>query len=253
MLTAFASLETLQRKLLKSLSQRGVVPTLGRCLVKPWRFAADLLSISPERRAYRREELEFDRKHGVDTCREFRLGWLADVRSPNWIHSAGYAPAPLRSVLAALNSLRLVPRDFTFIDFGSGKGRTLLVASQFPFRRILGVEYLPRLHAAAVRNIAAYKSLDQRCHELESICDDATNFVLPPDPAVLFFFHPFDRPVFARVVERIELSLLDKPRKLFVVYCDPKCADLFLERGYFRQILSMPARGENAAFAVFES
>ncbi len=34
--------------------------------------------------------------------------------------------------------------QFTFIDLGSGKGRTLLMASDFPFRKILGVEILRR-------------------------------------------------------------------------------------------------------------
>jgi hypothetical protein len=40
-------------------------------------------------------------------------------------------------------------RDLVFIDLGSGKGRTLLMASDYPFRRIVGVELLPALHLAA--------------------------------------------------------------------------------------------------------
>ena len=47
---------------------------------------------------------------------------------------------------------------FTFVDLGSGKGRTLLMASDYPFRRIIGVELLPSLHQIAQENLRQYKS-----------------------------------------------------------------------------------------------
>jgi len=43
--------------------------------------------------------------------------------------------------------------DFIFIDLGSGKGRTLLMASDYPFRRIVGVELLLALHQIAQENL----------------------------------------------------------------------------------------------------
>ncbi len=47
-------------------------------------------------------------------------------------------------------------QDFTFIDLGSGKGRVLLMASEYPFQKIIGVEFMPELHRAAQKNIAGY-------------------------------------------------------------------------------------------------
>jgi hypothetical protein len=47
------------------------------------------------------------------------------------------------------------PEDFTVIDFGSGKGRALIVASECPFRRIIGVEFALELHRDAQQNIRA--------------------------------------------------------------------------------------------------
>lgn len=32
-------------------------------------------------------------------------------------------------------------QDYDFLDFGSGKGRTLLMAASFPFKKITGVEF----------------------------------------------------------------------------------------------------------------
>ena len=54
-------------------------------------------------------------------------------------------------------------RDFIFIDLGSGKGRALLMASDYPFRRIVGVELLPQLHRAAQDNLTKYRSETQQC------------------------------------------------------------------------------------------
>jgi len=37
---------------------------------------------------------------------------------------------------------------FTFIDLGAGKGRALLMASDYLFQKIIGVEFMPELHHA---------------------------------------------------------------------------------------------------------
>ena len=52
---------------------------------------------------------------------------------------------------------------FDFIDFGSGKGRVLLVASHYPFRQVIGVEFSPELHEIAQENIRRYQSPARRC------------------------------------------------------------------------------------------
>ena len=52
-----------------------------------------------------------------------------------------------------MSSLKLDFQEFTFIDIGSGKGRVLMMAADYPFRRILGIELLPDLHRAAQENL----------------------------------------------------------------------------------------------------
>lgn len=46
-----------------------------------------------------------------------------------------------------LDRLPLDFEEYTFIDLGSGKGRALLIASEYPFRAVVGVELSPKLHA----------------------------------------------------------------------------------------------------------
>ena len=111
--------------------------------------------------------------------------------------------------------------DFVFIDLGSGKGRTLLMASDYPFRRIVGVELLPELHRAALENLRKYKSESQTCFALESICADATEFRFPDEPTVLFLFNPFPEAGLRRMIANLERSLRDHPRAVFVIYHNP--------------------------------
>ena len=91
---------------------------------------------------------DFDRQHGVDTGGEFE-GWTylsdLDIPSPNWIDCNDYTaiePIRFEQVMAALE---IAFEDFTFIDFGSGKGLALLLAPEYPFRRIIGLEFAPEL------------------------------------------------------------------------------------------------------------
>src|SRR5262249_44405219 len=96
-------------------------------------------------------------------------------------------PALFREMMAALE---IDFCEFTFIDIGSGKGRTLLMATDYPFRRILGVELLPDLHRIAQENIGKYKSDTQQCFAIEATRGDAREFAFPPAPMVLYLFNP---------------------------------------------------------------
>src|SRR3977135_3821117 len=96
-------------------------------------------------------------------------------------------PALFHEMMA---SLPIEFDQFTFIYLGSGKGRTLLMASEYPFRKIVGVELIAELHRAAEENIGAYKSPTQRCTQVESLLADARDFELPEEPLLLYLFNP---------------------------------------------------------------
>ncbi len=227
-------LQTVRRKINRSLDQRGVGGTLLRALTVPSRYLNDRLRrVTPSGRRVEREERAYDRVHGVNTYQDDDLGWMARIESPNWKFGAAYQPAPVEIVTDVLAKLDIPYEEFTFIDFGSGKGRPLLLAAHFPFKRIIGVEYSPDLHVTALANIRAYDDPDQRCWNIDAVCEDATEFVIPPEPGVYFFHHPFDEPVFRKVVRRIEESLVRLPRRVLVVYYDPRCMELFERSRFF--------------------
>ena len=174
-----------------------------------------LRDLTPSRRRSRYGDIDFDFDHGVDTS------W-ATVSLRTRIHellsSGQYQPSEPGLFHQMLRALPVPPDGFTFVDLGSGKGRSLLMASNYPFRRIVGVELLAELDAIAQSNIVRYRSRLQKCFSLESQAGDARKFVFPEDPTVLYLFNPFSEPVLRGVLANLHVSLVDAPRPLFVIY-----------------------------------
>jgi len=176
---------------------------------------------TPERRRQRYGDSEYDWQHRVDTT-SAAVGWRD--RLLGLFHSP-YQPtetALFHEMIAAFSARSGFEfRDFTFLDLGSGKGRTLLMASDYPFRRIMGVELLASLNQAAQNNLRKYQSESQKCFVIESICSDATQFPFPDELTVLFLFDPFPESGLRRVIGNLERSLREHPRKLYVLYHNP--------------------------------
>jgi hypothetical protein len=126
-------------------------------------------------------------------------------------------------------------QDFIFIDVGSGKGRALLMASDYPFRRILGVELFPDLHRVAVENIRVYKSQLQRCFAIEAQQGDARKFVFPPEPLVLYLFNPLTEAGLTELLANLERSLKENPRRFYVLYHNPLLERLLGGSSAFRK------------------
>jgi SAM-dependent methyltransferase len=198
--------------------REGFLAATRQLLTALWEFARDS---TPERRRQRYGDAGYDWEHRVNTtsaavCWRDRL--LGLFHSP-------YQPtesALFHEMLDALHQqTHLDFHDFVFLDLGSGKGRTLLMASDCPFRRIVGVELLPALHRAAQENLSKYRSELQKCFALESICADATEFPFPTEPTVLYLFNPFPEAGLRRMIANLEQSLRTHPRAVYVLYHNP--------------------------------
>jgi len=238
---------TARRKLARSLDERGLGGTVARAVALPFRRLASAVDGAGRRR--RHEALAFDRRHGVDTAADADPGWMAEIASPSWRHGAGYDPVPETEFRRALDS---VPHDltgWTFVDYGAGKGKALLLASERAFARIVGVEYQTRLAAAARENAKRWRD-GSRAASIEVVEGDALDFPVPGGPLVLFFHHPFEAPVFERVLERIAAAVAAEPRPVWLVYHDPRCGE-WVERAGFRPRARL--NGGTVVYAVGDS
>src|ERR1700741_4193768 len=169
---------TIGPRIRKSIQERGLWRSICRSLLLP----AHLVHEYHESRRLNRIPCSdgFDRDHGVETDGDF-AGWtyLSDLNIPsaNWIGGANYLAIEPPRFHAAVSTLSIPFEEFVFVDFGSGKGRALLLASGFRSRRSIGVEFSPELHAVAQNNIRKYQSENVGASSstesrMESICAD---------------------------------------------------------------------------------
>jgi SAM-dependent methyltransferase len=179
----------------------------------------------PELRNYiaRVEGWWFDRTRHVSTCGAVPLDGLSLAGENK--QGFMYLPARSAAVRLALSNLPIDDhRKYTFVDLGSGKGRILFLASEYPFRRIVGVEFAQELHSEAQQNIARYRSRRKRCSEIASIHADASDYEFPRDNLVIALFNPFGAAVMLRVLARIRESVSRSPRDVIMMLLFPELA-----------------------------
>lgn len=142
---------------------------------------------------------------------------------------SGFAYFPTRPA-AARQALEKLPienySDYTFVDLGSGMGRMLLLAAEYPFRKIQGVEFAAELHGLAQQNISRYRHPARRCADIESVHSDASEFRFPEGKLVLYLFNPFGPEILTRVLANLESSLAQNPRHIVMVILNPEFASL---------------------------
>ena len=228
-----AFIDKIRRRIQKSVLKYGALVTIGRCAIWPVMYVSwKVIEWSPFERHRRLAGERFDLEYGVNTTRERGAEWAADVESENWADGTGYDATPPDTVRRSIALLKISHQEYIFIDLGSGKGRVMLVASEFPFKECIGIEYAPDLHQVAVSNIGVFRSDKQRCRVIKSFCHDAATFPLPETPLVLFFAHPFGEAVLEKFLQSVLRSLQEKPRKVYVIYYDPICSDQWVDAGF---------------------
>lgn len=159
----------------------------------------------------------FDWRHGVRTCGTANLDALT-IAGDNVSHGVFYHPSHPKFLFEVLGALDIDYQQYAFVDLGSGKGRVLLVASEFPFREIVGVEFARELHEIACENIRKYRSASQKCKQVQSRHGDATEFEFPAGPLVLYLANPFGPGVLVPVLRNLQESLASEPRDIILVY-----------------------------------
>lgn len=182
-----------------------------------------------------------DRKYGIDT-----RGTLDSAPIVAQDHRYHYAPIQLAVFERIMKALPADPAALTFIDFGSGKGRALMLAALRGFRRVIGVEYDEDLHSAAQRNVERFRARAGSASPIELYCADALRYELPGEDCLCFFYNPFDDFAMAQMLARIGESLRAQPRRLFAAYRNPRHGQLLAEAQFLRCL------ARNRTFELYE-
>jgi hypothetical protein len=189
----------------------------------------------PARRRAARSSRAYDELHGVETAGIVHLGAL-EIDSADRDLGTRYQPSEPAGFRRLLDALPIDYPEYVFVDYGSGKGRVLLLASELPFKRIVGVEFSAQLNEIARANIERFPRSRQRCVEIQVVTVDASTYEPPPDPAVLYFYNPFAEPVLMRVLERVRASVDSRPRRVYLVFAGTVPSHATVERAALMRV-----------------
>lgn len=133
-----------------------------------------------------------------------------------------YEPSPYLSVRRALRGMDIT-REHVFIDYGSGRGRVVLLAGRQPFARVMGMEIDEGLtHDARANGEALSGSL--QCGAVEFVQADALTWTPPDDITHAYFYNPFSGKIFDAAVAALLASYDRVPRPLWIMYANPTMA-----------------------------
>lgn len=156
-----------------------------------------------------------ERQLGVDTA-----GWREWENRLDDEESCVYEPAWYACLDSAFQQLEIRPGVDVFLDYGSGKGRALVVAATHPFRQVIGIESQNNLNALARENIARARS-KLACPTIDILSVDARQYRVPADVTVIFMYNPFRGDILDKVLEQIRRSLALTPRTIRLLYLFP--------------------------------
>ena len=156
----------------------------------------------------------FDVEYGVRTS-GFLPAWLLWSGLPADAHSTAYAGCQPSCLRAAIRSIPGLERSH-FVDLGCGMGRALIVASEFPFAGIMGVELSSALARTAARNIRAVATRHS-WRPAVTVCEgDASEVAFPSGYLVVFLYHSFGSALVERVARRVAAHVGDDGEAFFI-------------------------------------
>jgi len=162
----------------------------------------------------------FDLRYGTDTLRWVEHRAL-DATSENLVRSSHYQPTKARPLLKLLRKLNL-PRDAVFLDIGSGKGRALLIAALFGFKKVIGIEFSNQLCQLARKNVETFANIAKSHSPIEIVEADAANYDFRPEHNIFYFFNPFDAVILGKVLDTIRASVQEGSAKDLAHLQQPK-------------------------------
>jgi predicted RNA methylase len=133
------------------------------------------------------------------------------------------------------NIFQKLARNFknsVFVDFGAGKGRAIMMASDYYFKLLIGVEFSFELCQMAEQNIKKYSKKQQREINYKIINSDAVDFKIPNEADVFYFFNPFDEKIMNIIVDNIEASVKLCRRDILIIYINAIHKRVFETRGF---------------------
>ena len=171
---------------------------------------------------------EFDARYGTETY--LRL----DVRvtdAPRADAVWGYGAVNHDFFREIFQSIPTPLAPYAFVDVGSGKGAAVLMASEFPFRRLIGLELTAELIKVARANVQKFNAATGAQLDPLWVHCDFFKWPLPDEPLLFFFNNPFPDQITLEALDHLERVVSAHRHPVLLVFRKaPKVAGDHLHR-----------------------
>lgn len=161
----------------------------------------------------------WDIYYGIQTEYQVLVGELKTT-SENLVNAKRYQGSHyylLRSIFKEFDNLE----DYTLIDYGSGKGRVLVVALQYGVKKAVGIEFAKNLFLTSEKNLSKFSKRFKK-NNYHLIHDDVVNYKVTTQKNIHFFFNPFNAVVMRQVLENIKQNPMHKGD--YIISINPRTA-----------------------------
>ncbi len=195
------------------------------------------------------EDFIFDNRYGLDMDESFKVTDFDSLKSEE-TYPYRYQPTRIRHFRKFMKRFNF-PEGQVFVDIGSGKGKILLLASQYCFKKVIGVELSQVLCQVARENISIYQNKTGKSYNIEVVESDVMQYQVPDDASVFYLYNPFESRIMQVILQNIQSSLKNNPRKVWIVFNNFQYHQLFSENDLFQRTYTYQYGG--AEFTVYES
>lgn len=178
-------------------------------------------------------EKAYDKKFAIDT-------FNSDVQLHQNPANHGYMPTPSKIFYKAMKEIEITEDD-VFIDFGSGKGKVLLMASDYNFTKVIGVELSKKMVDICKQNIANFLRHSKITTKIKVVNSDVLDYQIPDESTIFFFFNPFGLITYAELLSKLKKSYLSRQRKITIIVFKPtpEINTLFSTHDWLKKIKSI--------------
>lgn len=176
-------------------------------------------------------DASWDFFHGTETLTRIAPQNL-ETDSENKSQATYYGATRARPLVQLFHQLGL-SREGGFVDFGSGKGRVILIAADYGFKKVVGIDFSEPLCQQARTNLEAYRRRRKLTSEVIIVHSDVVRYAIKADETTFFLYDPFSAEVLAKVLENLRASLIAHPRRIQVIYNSPRYHEVMERSGVF--------------------
>ena len=177
-------------------------------------------------------EKQFDIKYDIETRHHISSTDLK-IKSKNKKYAFRYEPIPIENFYASMKNLNIQHEEYNFIDMGAGKGRALLLASDFPFKELIGIEFSKEIYNIAKNNISKFETMNKN-NNFNLLYMDAEKYSFPDENIILFLYNPFDGQVLHNVVNNIKLHIENTTKDFIIIYHYPMYSSFYDKQRFLK-------------------